>query len=133
MNSAEITPQLAAMMNAKDRKALGVLTLDERERKVEGIAERELQRLCEQELSRRGIVYLHLSFRAREKAGWPDLTFVLSARNCWGIPMAVELKTANGKLSSDQESTLKRMGENGWRVRVCRSFEQFREIITEGK
>jgi len=156
MNAAEITPKIAAMMGAMDRKALGVLTLVERERKVEGIAERELQRLCEQELSRRGIVFLHLSFRAREKIGWPDLTFVLPAgeheesyvvhgkvtATAWfdctdkapePIPMAIELKTAFGRLTVDQERLLERMAMNGWKTYVCRSFERFIEIITEVK
>jgi len=128
MNTAEITPRLAAMMGAADRKALGILTTAERERKVDGTAERELQRLCEQELSRRGIAFLHLSFRARERAGWPDIVCCVTGR-----PYAIELKTATGKLSEAQAWMLGRMKENGWNCHVCRSFEQFTEIIAEGK
>ena len=128
MNTAEITPKLAAMMSDRDRKALGVLTPDQRVAKVEGMAEKELQGLCEQELSRRGIVYLHLSFRAREKIGWPDLTFVIAGR-----PYAIELKTATGRLAFDQAAMLNRMEGNGWHTHVCRSFERFVEIITEEK
>ena len=124
MNTAEITPKLAAMMSAEDRKAFGVLTPDECRVKHEAQEEAPLQRLCEQELSRRGIVYLHLSFRAREKIGWPDLTFVIS-----GCPYAVELKTATGKLSEAQAWTLGRMKENGWSCHVCRSFDQFQTIL----
>jgi len=124
MNPAEITPKMASMMSPADRKALGVLTPEQRAAKVEAQTEAPLQKLCEQELSRRGIVYLHLSFRAREKIGWPDLTFVISGR-----PYAVELKTARGVVTPEQTDTLQRMSANGWRCHVCRSFERFVEII----
>ena len=127
MKPAELTSRQIAMMSPADRKALGVFTPEQRKAKAEAQAEAPLQKLCEQELSRRGIVYLHLSFRAREKIGWPDLTFVIAGR-----PYAVELKTATGKLSDAQAWMLLQMGENGWDCRVCRSFEQFIEIITEG-
>ena len=87
--------------------------------------EKELQHLCELELSRRGIEHLHLSPRAREKAGWPDLTFVLD-----GVPYAVELKTAAGRLSEAQERVLGRMACNGWRCVVVRSIGAFVELMT---
>jgi len=87
-------------------------------------AEKELQRLCEQELSRRGIVYLHLSPMAREKVGWPDLVFCAN-----GIPRAVELKTAIGRLSPDQERILSRMQANGWQTQVIRSFDAFKILL----
>ena len=90
----------------------------------DAMAEKELQRLCEQELSRRGVEYLHLSHRAREARGWPDLTFVIV-----GTPYAVELKTATGKLSAEQDKTLRRMAANGWRTSICRSFDEFRNAI----
>lgn len=128
MNPAEITPKLAAMMGAADRKALGVLTPDECRVKHEAQEEAPLQRLCEQELYRRGIMAHHLSFRAREQTGYPDLTFVIA-----GKPYAVELKTATGKLSEEQSWMLGRMKENGWNCHVVRSFERFLEMITEGK
>ena len=128
MSPVEITPKIAGMMGAADRKAFGILMPDERRANVEAQQEAPMHRLCEQELSRRGIMYLHLSFRAREKIGWPDLTFVVAGR-----PYAVELKTATGKLSEDQRRILERMAKNGWRCHICRSFERFVEIITEGK
>ncbi len=128
MNPAEITPKLAGMMSANDRKALGVLTMDECRVKHEAQEEAPLQRLCEQELYRRGIMAHHLSFRAREQTGYPDLTFVIA-----GKPFAIELKTATGKVSEAQAWMLGRMKDNGWSCHVCRSFEQFREIIKEGE
>jgi len=100
--------------------------------------ESELQRDCENELSLRGIEYLHLSIKARERKGWPDLTFsVPFHREGWRCPTccargrhyAVELKTATGRLSDDQKRVLARMQANGWLVRVVRTFEDFRALI----
>jgi hypothetical protein len=119
-----VTDKIAGMMIPADRKALGILTQSERQKKVDGTAEKEIQRLCEMELSRRGIVYLHLSPMAREKCGWPDLTFVVL-----GVPYAVELKTAAGKLSEDQIRVMREMERNGWRTHIVRSFEEFRELL----
>jgi hypothetical protein len=86
--------------------------------------ERELQALCEQELSRRGVAFLHLSPRAREKVGWPDLVFALH-----GTPCAVELKAASGTLSPEQRACLSQMRENGWTVAVIRSMEAFLRFV----
>ncbi len=86
--------------------------------------ERELQRLCELELSRRGIWYLHLSPRAREKAGTPD---ILACVN--GIAFACELKSASGKLSNEQKATLEQMAGNGWHTVVARNMRQFIEEL----
>jgi len=125
-----VPDKVAAMMNIADRRSMGILSPAERKGAVEHFAEAQLQRLCEQELSRRRIAYLHLSFRAREKKGWPDLTFVLPTE--WGkpgIPWAVELKTASGVVSKDQKAMLRDMELNGWQVRVIRSFEDFRDIL----
>lgn len=124
MKTAEISDREAAMMSSADRKALDIRLPCEREALMEAISEKELQRICEQELSRRNIVYLHLSPKAREKAGWPDLTFSIN-----GTPMAIELKTATGKLSEEQIYIMTRMAKNGWHTEVVRSFEQFVNIL----
>jgi len=92
--------------------------------KADAAAEKELQRLCEMELTRHGVEFLHLSHRAREKRGWPDLTFAWK-----GKPYAVELKTADGKLSVDQNECLRNMEKNGWATLVCRSYKMFAEIF----
>jgi len=89
--------------------------------------ERQLQRLCEQELSRRDCPYLHLSPRARERRGWPDLVFVWQR-----VPYAVELKSADGKLSLDQERMLRRMQRCGWVTMVVREFVAFAAIFKGG-
>ena len=87
--------------------------------------ERDLQRLCEQELTRRGIRwYLHLSFRAREKAGTPDILTLVH-----GVPWAIELKTVTGRLSEAQKQTLAAMEADGWHTAVIRNYEEFRKVV----
>lgn len=86
--------------------------------------EKELQRLCELELGRRGIWFLHLSPRAREKTGTPD---ILACVN--GIAFACELKSGSGRLSDDQKATLQQMTGNGWHTVVVRSMKQFVEEL----
>ncbi len=86
--------------------------------------EKDLQRLCEHELTRRGIEFLHLSPKAREKVGWPDLVFCQDGAAC-----AVELKAVDGKLSDDQVRVMDAMRSNGWECIVCRSFDTFKAFL----
>ena len=95
--------------------------------KADDKAERDLQTLCEQELSRLEIAFLHLSFRAREKKGWPDLTFALDGR-----PIAVELTAKGGTLSQDQVKMLTTMKKNRWEVYVLRAFQDFYDMLRGG-
>jgi hypothetical protein len=114
-------------MPAAERKAMGIQTVQEAQGAYDDRAEKDLLRLCRQELFRRGVrVVHHLSHRAREHVGYPDLTFVLL-----GVPMACELKTARGVVSADQEATLAAMRMDGWRTMVCRSFEGFRAWLDD--
>lgn len=122
-----INDRTAAMMSEKDRKALKILLPAERMAKLERQSEKELQKLCESELNQRGIVFLHLSFRAREKIGWPDLVFAIKGR-----PYGIELKTTKGILRTEQINLLCRMADNGWITHVCRSFEEFLKVIGGG-
>jgi hypothetical protein len=86
--------------------------------------ESELQQLCENELRRRRIAFLHLSPRAREKEGWPDLVFAV-----YGKATAVELKTSVGRLSEAQEQLHRELRASGWDVFVFRSFEPFHVLV----
>ena len=95
--------------------------------KATDAVERDLQRLCELDLTRRGVWFLHLSPKAREKQGTPDLLFSIA-----GVPHAVELKNCAGRLSDSQLSCLHAMKNNGWNVSVCRSFESFLTVINPG-
>ena len=109
---------------AEYNKPVAAQVEPERESKASVAYEKGLQTLCEQELSRRGIEYLHISHRAREKKGWPDLVFALAGR-----AVAVELKSRSGKLSADQERVLANMRHNGWAVHVVREFVSFVQIL----
>jgi len=88
--------------------------------------ERDLQRACEAELSRRGVWFLHLSPRAREKAGCPDLIF---AHPKTGQFCGVELKTATGRLKGKQAPTLADIAKSGGRVAVIRTYEAFVQFL----
>ena len=116
------------LMRPEDRKALDVPTVKDCTSKADLALERDLQKNCESELSRMGIAFLHLSPRAREKRGWPDLVFALSGR-----PIAVELKSPTGDLSEDQVVMLAQMKRNGWETYVIRDFDIFKRILTYGQ
>lgn len=88
--------------------------------------EKELQRLSELELNRRGITFLHLSHKAREKVGWPDLVFAY-----YGVPVAIELKTKTGTLTKEQAECLAAMKNNGFRVYVLRSIENVIDVLNQ--
>jgi len=110
------------------RKEFGVLTLDERHNKRIVKVEKELQRLVEWELNRRGIAFLHLSYRAREKIGWPDLVFCFHGR-----PIAVELKIGKKKPTLEQERMLAKMSDNGWETYVLYDFDSFLYVLSDKK
>jgi len=123
-------------MTEADRRALDIPDPAKAGGRADARRESELQRDCERELTRRGIEFLHLSPRSREKTGWPDLTFAIPEPGSefgpvWrlGTPMAIEVKTATGKLSPVQVSRLRAMQHNGWYVRVVRDFDEFRRVL----
>jgi len=91
--------------------------------------EKVLQSQCEGLLNRRDIEYVHLSFRAREKIGWPDLTFALKVRDSTSYPVVVELKSAKGSLRKSQVEMLIRLKKDGWKVYVMRRYETFLDLI----
>ena len=86
--------------------------------------EHELEKQCGNYLNQHDIASLHMSYRAREKNGWPDRVFVIN-----GEPIAVELKSKTGKLTDDQKAVLAQMDRNGWHVYVVRYFETFIGIV----
>jgi len=112
--------EIARLMSLEDLQAIGAASYAQAEARGDARRERDLQRQCEAFLQYRGIWYLHLSHRAREQAGWPDLVFCVAGR-----PVAVELKSATGKLSDEQRECLAGLQANGQHVYVCRTFEEF--------
>jgi hypothetical protein len=93
---------------------------------AKGLREAVLQQAAEQWLALHGIEYLHLSPRAREKQGWPDLVFAVNGR-----AVAIELKKPSGVVSEAQRDCLDRLAANGWRVAVARSIEEVRRVVEE--
>ena len=126
INSKCIPHDILLRMRPEDRAATGQLTPKEITDKHAVRLEKELQSQCETYLMRHGIEYLHISHRAREKKGWPDLTMAVN-----GTPFAVELKTSTGRLSDDQVRVLAAMRRNGWQVHVLRSYDRFVGIVSE--
>ena len=123
-----ISDDVLRCMRPEDRAALGVETFEEadaRGRAEDAVeSEKVLQSACEGYLRREDTFCLHLSCRAREKAGAPDLMFA------WhGVPMAIELKSRTGRLSAVQVSTLAQMERNGWETAVCRSYTEFQAVL----
>lgn len=59
-------------------------------------------------------------------SGIPDLIYLHKSG-----PVGIELKTETGILSPDQKKIHATWEANGIKVYVCRSFEQFQEIINE--
>ncbi len=116
-----IAANIVKRMTPKQRKEYGVLTPDACVAKADEREEALLQNDCENKLRSLDIAFLHLSIRAREKKGWPDLVFVRPVR----IPTAVELKSATGTLSNEQECMLANMRRDGWDVYVMSRYEDF--------
>lgn len=96
----------------------------EKPMKADVAAEKELQSTCENYLRQHDIEYMHPRPKAREHKGWPDLVFALD-----GQATAVELKSAQGRLSPDQVRCLRRLHLNGWSVHVVTRFEYFVRIV----
>lgn len=124
-NPHELPEHMIRCMSPEVRRSLGIATVQEAQQAHDCRAEKDLLRLCQQELSRRGVLeVIHLSHRAREHPGLPDLVFSMN-----GTPCACELKTKRGIVSSVQKECQDRMEMDQWQVRVCRSFDEFREWL----
>ena len=117
-------------MSHKDRKQLGkagMTAMDAIEIK-EARDEAELQKWCGQLLTQRGIEFINPPMRKRSQLppGWPDFTFSYLGKSC-----AWECKTAEGKLSPDQEDRIKalRARPNFWAVEVITNLAQARDFL----
>ena len=124
---AQVEPQLKAQraFTEEDRQAAGELCDMTNEPKLE----KELLKLCCNELSRRDLYYFHLSPKAREKAGIPDLVFCGPDGKFYGV----ELKTRLGRLRHEQELAIYHIRRNGGISDVCRTYEQFIQVLETGR
>lgn len=62
-------------------------------------------------------------------AGVSDLFLAVPYRGNHGL--FIEMKTAKGRLSDSQKEFGQAAHMQGYQVEVCRSFDQFREIVTK--
>ena len=125
----DIPEHMRRCMSPEVRKTLGIKTVHEAQEAYDGRYEHELQRLCEQELSRRGMVFLHLRTKQQAAAcpGLPDL--VIFPGN--GYVLFVELKSFTGKLEEDQVKMHTKLAACGYYVAIARSFEEFRAWLDD--
>ncbi len=61
------------------------------------------------------------------KKGMPDIEIFEARRGYHGL--FVELKTTGGRLSANQEQMLGQLRQRGYDCAVCRSFEEFQNVI----
>lgn len=60
-------------------------------------------------------------------SGFPDL--FIAEKNTTHPGLFVEMKSEKGKLSENQEKTLRMLSKSGYYCSVCNSFDQFKEIV----
>lgn len=60
------------------------------------------------------------------KRGWPDLVLPLP-----GGGLAIEMKSATGSTTADQDGWLAHLATCGWRTVVCRSADEARDAIVD--
>lgn len=96
--------------------------------KADAKLEKQLESMVENYLRVNEYEFLHLSFRSREKKGWPDISTVIN-----GVPLFIELKSATGKLSEDQIRVLAKLKDQGAWVVVATTFEEVHRVIEKAR
>jgi len=64
-------------------------------------------------------------------SGICDILYLYKPGVCSVIPIGIEMKTETGVVSPEQKKIHAIWEANGIKVYICRSFEQFQEIINE--
>ncbi len=115
-------------MSPEDRKPLGKAgkTAAECAEKQEYEQEKELQSQIAQFLRLKGIPCIIPPFGKKSQLpeGWPDVSLAYM-----GVPLAIEAKSATGKLRPEQEEMHALLRAQGWIVHTVRSLEQVRSIL----
>lgn len=123
-----IPPNLLRLMSKEDRESCGKGNElpEEIAVKVEAQAEKELQREICQYLRLKHIQFINPPMNKRSilPEGWPDFTFAYK-----GKPIALECKTATGKLSREQAAMHLLLMADGWLVRTVRTLQEVKEIL----
>lgn len=127
ITKAQLTnPKIAALIDAKDRKALGVQTAQEASAKAEAGEERELQRQIAQYLGMNGAYFHQAPFGVKVKQRPGRADFLVCFRGRW---LSLECKTRTGKQSPDQLRDQAEVERAGGIYRVVRSVADVVEIF----
>ena len=87
--------------------------------------EARLQKKCEKWLKSHGYPYFHDRSRKRNKAGLPDLICFLPE----GRTVIIELKAKGGRLSKEQQHTIRMLKYLKHEVYEVRSYKRFLQIM----
>jgi hypothetical protein len=125
MDARLLTDKQISMVSERDRRALGILTYEERMKKLEAKNGRELTKQIVQYLQLRG---LEVCWSATHKKStmtkaWPDISFAAMV-NGFPTPIAYEVKFGKDMMSREQSDRCYRMqtAPNAWRVRIISNF-----------
>lgn len=125
-----IPPNLLRLMSKADRESCGQGNElpEEIAVKIEARAEKELQREIAQYLRLQGIQFINppMNKRSMLPEGWPDFSLAYK-----GKPIALECKTATGKLSREQAAMHLLLMADGWTVKTVRSLDEVRNLLKE--
>lgn len=122
------------MMSEKDRKLLGVRTLEEDMKRMVAKNEKQLQNQIVQYANLRGIEVIRnrMDKKSTSNRGTPDLLMAVMVN---GFPhaLAIETKFGTGTCTPEQNDMHERMQArpNAWNVRVVRTFIEVVDLFRE--
>lgn len=129
-----LPPHIIELVDAADRKALGLKTREEAIAAAEVKSERDLHRQVGALLRLRGIEYFEsrMDKPTTQRRGVPDILFCVTLKVKgpgdlrWPVGVGWELKLPGKKLDPDQEQMLERMTSppNAWCVRCVHSVDE---------
>ena len=121
-----IPEHIRRLMSPEDRGDLQSPTMPEIQATVETAAEKVLQSQIMDYLRLHGVFAgrQRMDKKSTMALGWPDIVFA------WhGVPIALEVKTANGKQTEEQRVAEAAMAKDGWRYYVVRSVAEVKAIL----
>lgn len=123
-----VPPNVASKIDPKDRRALGVLSNEDRKKKYSDKLEKLLRNQILGYCARK--TYLVGQARSHRKSGytvgWPDLSIIMRK----GVTLYLELKTLT-TLSEEQEVTIGHMRLKGHKVYIVREYAEFLNIVRQ--
>jgi hypothetical protein len=133
-----LTDRVVRLISKRDRRALGLKTLDEAIAAAEIKSERDLHRAVANLLRLRGIEFFEsrMDRKTTNQIGTPDFIFAVSYRPNyddttasllnWPVACGWELKLPGRKLDPEQQAMFARMttAPNGWQCCVITSVDQ---------